>query len=49
MENKLINYLFEKGFLDMDTIIKEYANKDLSLTTYTLLKKIEEDYKSKKD
>lgn len=45
MENKLINYLFENGFLNMDAIIKEYADKDLSLTTYTLLKKFEEDCK----
>lgn len=46
MEYELINYLFENGFLDMNIVIKKYCNdKTLGITTFSLLKKIEESFK----
>jgi len=42
MEKEILNYLFEKGYLDMDKIIKEYVNINTNHTTYTLLNTVEE-------
>ena len=45
MEEKFINYLFEKGYLNIDQIIKDNVDsKDISTTTFTLLKKVTKDY-----
>ena len=48
MEQELIDYLFEKGYLDIDKIIKDYVSGDTNYTTYTLLKKVIEDYNTTK-
>ena len=50
MEQKLIDYLFDKDYLNFDKIIKDYisTDSDKSYTTFTLLKKVIEDYKTKK-
>lgn len=45
MEEKFINYLFEKGYLNIDQIIKDNVDSnDISTTTFTLLKKVAKDY-----
>lgn len=48
MEQKLIDYLFEKGYLDIDKIIKDYVSIDTNHTTYTILKKVIDDYNTQK-
>lgn len=42
MEEKVINFLFEKGYLNMDKIIEDWVNNRTDFTTYTLLKTVEE-------
>lgn len=42
MEEKVINYLFEKDYLNMDKIIEDWVNTRTDFTTYTLLKAVEE-------
>jgi hypothetical protein len=40
MELKFIDYLFEKGYLDMDEIIKKNIDNNMDNTTIKLFKKI---------
>lgn len=39
----MLEKLFEKGYLNMDKIIEDYASNETELTSLTLLKKLEED------
>jgi len=45
-ESDFINYLFEKGYLDFDNIIKDYVNSGTNHRSYSLLKEVLKDYKS---
>jgi hypothetical protein len=46
MEKKILDYLFEKDYLNMDKIIEEYVVSsrfvNTNYTTYTLLNTVEE-------
>jgi hypothetical protein len=46
MEKEILNYLFEKGYINMDKIIEEYVVSskfvNINYTTHTLLNKVEE-------
>jgi hypothetical protein len=40
----LIDYLFEKGYLNFNEIIEKYVDSEKNYTTYSLLNKVIEDY-----
>lgn len=42
MEKEILNYLFEKGYLNIDKIMDEYASSNGNYTTYTLLNAVDE-------